>query len=203
MRMGNLRVCGPLPCHQQRVCGPRPCHQRVFGCRVPRLLPSALAARHSLSQVCLGRLLRLLVWASVRVLGAGRVEQRSNGGCWAQGVCRGQSSNRAVRESSGGDFGGGVCARCLEGLRDLKGNEKRKKWNRKWSSVDRKLRYAPDPGRLRRLRRFHTRKPWLLFLAFSTHLTRIASPGPMFAFIQIVHLRASSTRVHNKNQLGT
>jgi hypothetical protein len=76
----------------------------------------------------------------VRVLGAGRVEQRSNGGCWAQGVCRWQSSNRAVRESSGGDFGGGVCARCLEGLRDLKRNEKRKKWNRKWSSVDRKLR---------------------------------------------------------------
>jgi hypothetical protein len=83
---------------------PRSCHQRVFGCPetaslcVPRLLPSALAAR-----------------ASVRVLGAGHVEQRSNGGCWAQGVCRRQSSNRGVRERSGGDFGGCVCDRCLEG----------------------------------------------------------------------------------------
>ena len=28
--------------------------------------------------------LRLLVWASVKVLGAGRVGQRSNGGCSAQ-----------------------------------------------------------------------------------------------------------------------
>jgi hypothetical protein len=35
----------------------------------------------------------------VRVLGAGRVEQDSNGGCWAQGVCRGQSSNRGAPES--------------------------------------------------------------------------------------------------------
>jgi hypothetical protein len=34
----------------------------------------------------------------VRALGAGRVEQRSNGGYWAQGVCRGQSSNREAPE---------------------------------------------------------------------------------------------------------
>ncbi len=34
--------------------------------------------------------LRLLVWALVRVLAAGRVD----GGGWAQGVCRRQSSNR-------------------------------------------------------------------------------------------------------------
>ena len=34
----------------------------------------------------------------MRVLGAGRVEQRSNGGYWAQGVCRGQSSNREPPE---------------------------------------------------------------------------------------------------------
>jgi hypothetical protein len=85
----------------------------------------------------------------------------------------------------------------------LKKKEKRKKWNRKCSSVDRKLRNAPDPARLRRRRRFQTRKPWLLFLAFSTYLTRSASPGPMLAFIQIVHLRASSTPVNNKNQPGS
>jgi hypothetical protein len=39
------------------------------------------------------------------VLGAGHVEPRRNGGCWAQGVCRGQNSNRGVRERSGGYFG--------------------------------------------------------------------------------------------------
>jgi hypothetical protein len=48
--------------------------------------------------------LRLLVWASIRVLGEGRVEPRSNGGCWAQGVCRAQSSNRGERERSGADL---------------------------------------------------------------------------------------------------
>jgi len=52
---------------------------RVVGCRVPRQLPSGLAARHT--QVCLDDATCLLVWASVRVLGAGRVEQRSSGGC--------------------------------------------------------------------------------------------------------------------------
>ena len=50
---------------------------------------------------------------------------------------------------------------------------------------------------------FQTSKPWLLFLAFSAYLTRIASPGPTLAIIQIVNLRASSTPVHNKNQHGT
>jgi hypothetical protein len=44
----------------------------------------------------------------VRFLGAGRVEQRSNGGCWAQGVRRRQSTNRGVRERSVGDFSGGL-----------------------------------------------------------------------------------------------
>jgi hypothetical protein len=58
-----------------------------------RLLAAGLAARYS--EVCLSRLLYpLLVWASVRVLEAGRVEQDSNGGYWAHGVCRGQSSRR-------------------------------------------------------------------------------------------------------------
>jgi hypothetical protein len=38
----------------------------------------------------------MIVSGPVRVLEDGRVEQRSNGGCWAQGVCRGQSSNRGV-----------------------------------------------------------------------------------------------------------
>ncbi len=94
------------------------------------------------------------------------------------------------------------------GLREEKGNkkkekEKRNKWNRKWGSVDGKPRNAPDPGRLRRRRRFQTSKPRLLFLAFSTFLTRIASPGPMLAIIQIVNLRASSTPVNNENQPGT
>jgi hypothetical protein len=84
-----------------------------------------------------------------------------------------------------------------------KRNEKRKKCHRKMSSVDRKLRKAADAGGLRRRRRFLTSKPWLLFLAFSTYLTRIASPGPVLASIQIVHLRASSTPVNNKNQHGT
>jgi hypothetical protein len=78
--------------------------------------------------------------------------------------------------------------------------KKEKSGFEKWSSVDGKLRKAQDPGRLRRRRRFQTRKPWLLFLAFSTYLTRIASRVPMLAFIQIVHLRASSTPVNNKNQ---
>ena len=45
---------------------------------IPRLLPSSLVIRHS--QVCLGRLLGLLVRSAVRVLVAGRVEQRSSGG---------------------------------------------------------------------------------------------------------------------------
>jgi hypothetical protein len=48
-----------------------------------------------------------------------------------------------------------------------------------WRSVDRNLRNVADRGRLRRRRRFQTRKPWLLFLALSRYLTRIASPGPM------------------------
>jgi hypothetical protein len=138
--MGNLRVCGPLPCHQQRVCGPRPCHQRVFGCRVPRLLPSALAARHS------RRLLHLLVRASVRVLGAGRVEPRSNGGCWAQAVCRGQSSNRRVNERSGGDFGGGVCASGLgkgKLQEAFKKKGKKKKWNGKMETTQRSRSWRP------------------------------------------------------------
>jgi hypothetical protein len=43
---------------------------------------------------------RLLIWASVRLLGAGRVDQRSNGGCWAQGVCRGLSEFRSEGKSS-------------------------------------------------------------------------------------------------------
>jgi hypothetical protein len=85
----------------------------------------------------------------------------------------------------------------------LKRKEKRKSGIEKWSSVDRKPRNAADPGRLRRRRRFQTSKPWLLFLAFSTYLTQIASRGPVLAFIQIVNLRASSTPVNNKNQPGT
>jgi hypothetical protein len=78
--------------------------------------------------------------------------------------------------------------------------EKRKSGMKEWSSVDGKPLNAADPGRLRRRRRFQTSKPWLLFFAFSTYLTRIAAPGPMLASIQIVHLRASSTPVNNKNQ---
>ena len=62
-----------------------------------------------------------------RALGAGYVEQRSNGGCWTQGVYRGQSSNRGVRARSGGDFGGGVCARCLEGKRGCRRPKKKRK----------------------------------------------------------------------------
>ncbi len=69
--------------------------------------------------------------------------------------------------------------------------------------MDRRLRNAADPGRSRRRRRFQTSKPWLLFLAFSTYLTPIASLGSMLAIIQIVNLRASSTPVNNKNQPGT
>jgi hypothetical protein len=57
---------------------------RIFS----RLLAAGLASRHS--QVCLGRLpYACLVWASVSDLGAGRVEQRSNGGGWAQGASAG------------------------------------------------------------------------------------------------------------------
>jgi hypothetical protein len=56
---------------------------------------------------------------------------------------------------------------------------------------------------LRRRIRFQSREMWLLFLAFSTYLTRIASPGPVLVIIQIVYLRASSTPVNNKDQPGT
>ncbi len=77
---------------------------------------------------------------------------------------------------------------------------KKKKWKiEEWSSVDGKLRNAEDPGRLRRQRRFQTSKPWLLFLAFSTYFTRIASPGPVRCWpsSRFVNLRASSTRAGN------
>jgi hypothetical protein len=86
----------------------------------------------------------------------------------------------------------------------LKRTEKRKK-NGIENGVRRygKIRDAPDPGRLRRRRRFQTSKPWLLFLAFSTYLTRIASPGPMLDIIQIVNFRSSSTPVNNENQHGS
>ena len=59
------------------------------------------------------------------------------------------------------------------------------------SSVGRRLRNAADAGGLRRRRRFLTSKPWLLFLAFSTYLTRIAPPGPLLASIQIVYFQLS------------
>jgi len=42
-----------------------------------------------------------------------------------------------------------------------------------------KPRNAPDPGPLRILRRFHTSKPWLLYLPFSTYLTPGDSPDAM------------------------
>jgi len=86
---------------------------------------------------------------------------------------------------------------------DKKEGTKEKSGIEKCRSVDGNIRNAPDPGRLRRRRRFQTSKTWLFFHAFSTYLTRIASPGPMLAFIQIVNLRASSTPVNNKNQPGT
>ena len=64
--------------------------------------------------------------------------------------------------------------------------ERKKKVESKMSSgADRELRNAPDPGRLWRRRLFQTSKPWLIFLAFSTYLTPIVSPGPMLAIIQI------------------
>jgi len=63
--------------------------------------------------------------------------------------------------------------------------------SRKMSSVGRRPRNAADAGGLRRRRRFQTSKPWLLFLAFSTYLTRIAPPGPLLASIQIVYFQLS------------
>jgi hypothetical protein len=87
--------------------------------------------------------------------------------------------------------------------RPKKERKKEKSGIEKWSSVDRKPRNAADPGRLLRRRRFQTSKPLLLSLAFSTYLTQIASRCPVLASIQIVNLRASSTRVNNKNQPGT
>ena len=47
---------------------------------------------------CASKATTLMVWVSVRVPGAGRFEHHSNGGCWAQRICRGQSSNRGVIE---------------------------------------------------------------------------------------------------------
>ena len=84
----------------------------------------------------------------------------------------------------------------------LKRKEKRKKSIEKWRCLNRKPRNAPDHGRPLRRRRFQTSKPWLLFLAFSTYLTPIASLGSMLAIIQIVNLRASATPVNNKDQPG-
>ena len=92
-------------------------------------LVGGLAVRHPEVRLS-NATLRLLVWTSVRVLGSGRVEPRSNGGCWAQGVCRGQSSNRGVNDRSGGDFGGGVCASGLgkgKAVGGLKKKGKKKK----------------------------------------------------------------------------
>jgi hypothetical protein len=72
---------GRVPtCHNTPLSG-------LLASMLSHMLAAGLAARHS--QVCLGGLGRLLVWVSVRLLGAGRVDQRSNGGCWAQGVSRG------------------------------------------------------------------------------------------------------------------
>jgi hypothetical protein len=82
------------------------------------------------------------------------------------------------------------------------GQKKKKRKRKKGGGVDGKLRNEQILA-MRRRRRFQTSMPLLIFLAFSTCLTRIASPGPMSAFIQIVHLRASSTPVNNKNQHGT
>jgi hypothetical protein len=47
-----------------------------------------------------------------------------------------------------------------------KRKEKRKKWNRMMEQSGIKLLNAAGPGRVRRLRRFQTSKPWLIFLAF-------------------------------------
>ena len=68
-----------------------------------RLRPEAACpslCRPTFSRVSQRTILRLLVWASVRVLEAGRVEQRSSGGCWAQPRPVVQSSNRGVSLSS-------------------------------------------------------------------------------------------------------
>jgi hypothetical protein len=115
-----------------------------------------------------------------------------------------------VRERGGGVFGGGVCASGLGKGKLPKKKGKKKKVESKnvaaWTA-NRATQQILDPGRLRprlrRRRRFQTIEPWLFFLAFSTYLTRIASRCPMLAIIQIVHLRASSTPVNNKDQPGT
>ena len=192
-------------------------------CRVPNCYSTPLVGLASILSrrpccptfegVPLDATLRLLVWASVRVLGAGRVEQRSNGGCWAQGVCRGQSSNRGVRKRSGGCFWRWSLHQVFpKAMKQTTGTMLRlcggsnncvRSVSPTSNGVDRKLGNAPDPGRLRCWRRFQTRKPWLRFLAFSTYLTRIASPGPMLVIIQIVKFRSSSTSVNDKNQHGT
>jgi hypothetical protein len=127
------------------------------------------------------------------VLGAGHVEPRRNGGCWAQGVCRGQNSNRGVRERSGGDFGGVYAGADTPAGAGTPRREREKKKDESKNGVASAADYATQRScRSRRRRRFQTSKLWLLFLAFSTYLTRNASPGPTLAIIQIVNLRASS-----------
>ena len=59
------------------------------------------------------------------VLGAGRVEQRSNGGGWEQGVCRGQSSNREAP---------GVC----EGAKGIEGSNRQEKRQNLKKEVEKK-----------------------------------------------------------------
>ncbi len=75
---------------------PHPLHVYIWGCWSLWSVDPCLDILR-----CVETLPHLLVWASVRVLGAGRVEQRSSGGCWAQGVCRGQSNSRGAREGRG------------------------------------------------------------------------------------------------------
>ena len=50
-----------------------------------------------LSRLLAGGLSQDMDFGESTVLGAGHVEQRSNGRCWTQGVCRGQSSYREMR----------------------------------------------------------------------------------------------------------
>ena len=102
-RVASLRGGGNRVHLQQHVLGYRSVPTLLAV--VPRLFPSC---RPTFSGVPRKTLLRLLVWASVRVLGPRRVEQRSSGGYWAQtrkieGI---KTSNRGLEKGERGGSGG-------------------------------------------------------------------------------------------------
>jgi hypothetical protein len=125
-----VRFCGPLPYRRQKearclpVCVVKRLQllQRVFGCRVPRPLPSGLSVRHS--EVCLRRRCYACCYtprsecsepeslpdalSSAAVAGAGRRMS-------VEGRAATEERERGERERRGSDLAEGVCAGLCRG----------------------------------------------------------------------------------------